>query len=145
MWMPLTAESLLSRVTAAEASRLASAATAAGQGNALEEIAAQVAAEWRAGLRRVAQVDSRPGYVPDEILTHVLADFRYRAFTRLPGIRDLLDELRVAEWTRANQVRDNLIKVSVAPPDALHIETEPKSGKPGPAIADPDSDSILGW
>ena len=145
MWIHLTAQTLLSRVTAAEASRLSTAAIDSGQTDALEEVAALVAAEWRGGLRRVTVVDSRDGYVPDEILPHVLADFRYRAFTRLPGMSGLLDDLRVAEWTRANQVRDNLHKVSVAAPDAAYAESAGSSGKPGPAVSDPDETSILGW
>jgi len=145
MWIPLTAQTLLSRVTASEASALARAAVASGQTDALAEIAALVAAEWRGGLRRVTVVDSRDGYVPDEILPHVLADLRYRAFTRLPGMSGLLDDLRVKEWERANHVRDNLVKVSVAAPDAAYAEAAGSSGKPGPAIADPDENSVLGW
>ena len=62
-----------------------------------------------------------------------------------PGMSDLLDDLRVKEWDRANQVRDALVKVSIQAPDAGHAETSAASGKPGPAIADPETDSILGW
>ena len=61
------------------------------------------------------------------------------------GMAGLLDDLRVAEWTRANQVRDNLVKVSISPPDEEFAETGAKSGKPGPAVADPDSRSVLGF
>lgn len=145
MWIQLTPDTLLSALSGRETARLRSAALGDGQTDALAEIAANVAAEWRGGLRRVTAVDARDGYVPDEILIHVLADYRYRAFTRLPGMSDLLDERRVDEWRRANAVRDGLAKVSIAAPDPEHAETSATSGKPGPAIADPDTDSVLGW
>lgn len=145
MWIPLTPESLLSRLSGQEAARLRTAALGTGQTDALAEIAALVANEWRGGLRRVTSVDTRPGYVPDELMLHMLADFRYRAFTRLPGMSELLDDLRMEEWRRANSVRDNLVKVSIAAPEAAYTETSSASGKPGPSIADPETDSILGW
>lgn len=145
MWMQLTADALLSRVTGVEQAKLNSAALKSGQSGVLEEIAGNLASEWRGGLRRVTTLDRRGGYVPDELLIHILADFRYRAYTRLPGISELLDDNRVKEWERANTVRDNLAKVSYAPPDPEYAETAEQSGKPGPAIADPDEASVLGW
>ncbi len=122
MWIELNADTLLTRVTGAEASALSRAALAFGQEDVLEEIAGQVAGEWRGGLRRVTVLDARPARVPDELITHILADFRYRAYTRLPGMGELLDDLRTAEWRRANQVRDALDKVTIAPPDPEHAE-----------------------
>ena len=145
MWIQLTPETLLGSITGMEAARLRTAALGDGQTDALSDIAANVAEEWRGGLRRVTVVDSREGYVPDELLVHILADFRYRAFTRLPGMSELLDDLRVKEWERANQVRDSLSKISIQAPEAEYAETAANSGKPGPAIADPETDSILGW
>ena len=143
MWTPLTASTLVSRVSGPEAARLASAARASGQDNALDEIAVQIAGEWRGGLRRVTVCDSRAGYVPSEMLMHILADFRYRAYTRLPGMGELLDDRRVDEWRRANQVRDNLHKVSIAPPADDYAETSAQSGRAGPAIADPEANRVL--
>ena len=145
MWIQLTPETLLGSITGMEAARLRTAALGDGQTDALSDIAANVAEEWRGGLRRVTVVDSREGYVPDELLIHILADFRYRAFTRLPGMSELLDDLRVKEWERANQVRDSLSKISIQAPEADYAEEASASGKPGPAIADPETDSILGW
>lgn len=145
MWIQLTADTLLSRVTGPEQAKLNTAALKAGQTGVLDEIALQIAKEWRGGLRKVTALDAREGYVPDELLIHMLADFRYRAYTRIPGMAELLDDLRVNEWNRANQVRDALVKVSIQAPDAEHAETSATSGKPGPAIADPETDSILGW
>lgn len=122
MWMILTADTLLTRLTALEHEALDRAATDWTQGNPLDEIAHEVAEDWRGGLRRVTTLDRRADAVPSEILIHVLADFRYRAFTRLPGMRSLLDERRVAEWERAMAVRDALAKVSYAPPDEGNAE-----------------------
>ena len=145
MWIQLTADALLSRITGPEQAKLNTAALKSGQTAVLDEIAGQVAKEWRGGLRKYAQLDARDGYVPDELLIHMLADFRYRAYTRLPGMAELLDDLRVKEWERANQVRDSLSKISIQAPEAEYAETAANSGKPGPAIADPETDSILGW
>jgi hypothetical protein len=145
MWIELTSEKLLAALSARESAALSRVALGDNQTDALAEIAANIAAEWRGGLRRVTVVDSRDLYVPDELFVHILADFRYRSFTRLPGMASLLDTLRVEEWRRANTVRDNLAKVSIVPPDADQAEASGSSGKPGPAIADPDADSILGW
>ena len=143
MWTELTADTLLSAVTGTEQAKLNTVALKSGQMDVLADIASQIAKDWRGGLRRVTVLDKRAGYVPDELLIHILAHFRYRAYTRLPGMSDLLDDLRAAEWTRANTVRDNLNKVSVEAPDADNAETVTTSGKPGPSIAYPDGESIL--
>ena len=134
MWVELTSETLLAALSGPERDALNRAALGATQEDALAEIAANVAAEWRGGLRRVTRLDQRPHYVPAELLAHILADYRYRAFTRLPGMSRLLDDARREEWRRANQVRDGLHKLSIAPPDPAHAEPEEASGKPGPAI-----------
>ncbi|MCL2103457.1 MAG: hypothetical protein FWH21_00140 [Kiritimatiellaeota bacterium] len=117
MWRELTPDDLLKRVAGAEHEALARAATSAAQGDVLAEIAAAVAGEWRGALARVAALDVRPLALPSEIEVHVLADFRYRAYTRLPGMESLLDALRVEEWRRANHVRDNLGRLVIEPPD----------------------------
>jgi len=143
MWIQLTAESLLTRVSSNEQARLNRAAVSTDQDNVLGEIAQQVASDWRSGLRKVTTVDTRTDYVPDELISHILAHFRYAAYTRLPGMGELLDDLRVKEWDRANTVRDNLIKHSVQAPDAAYAETTATSGKPGPAIAEPEPETVL--
>lgn len=135
MWQILTADTLLSRLSAPEHDALANAAAGWGQEAPLAAIAHEVAEDWRGGLRRVTTLDKRTDAVPSEILIHVLADFRYRAFTRLPGMRGLLDERRVAEWERAMDVRDALAKVSYAPPEDENVEAPDAVTLPLPEIA----------
>ncbi len=129
-WLILDKEALLSRLTGPEHEALDRAATDWTQGNPLDEIAHEVAEDWRGGLRRVTTLDRRTDAVPSEILIHLLADFRYRAFTRLPGMRSLLDERRVAEWERAMAIRDALAKVSYAPPDEGNAEAGTRAPLP---------------
>lgn len=135
MWMILTADSLLSRLSAPEHEALDRAAAGWAQEAPLDAIAHEVAEDWRGGLRRVTTLDKRPDAVPSEILLHILADFRYRAFTRLPGTRALLDDRRVAEWERAMAVRDALAKVSYAPPEDENLEAPDAVTLPLPEIA----------
>lgn len=141
MWVELTPETLLAALSGPERDALNRAALGTLQDDALIEIAANIAAEWRGGLRRVTRLDIRPGYVPQELLTHILADYRYRAFTRLPGMSRLLDDARREEWRRANTVRDGLHKLSISPPDPTYAESPEASGKPGPAIGKPKQPS----
>jgi len=145
MWIDLTPGLLLSRVTANEKEAVAAALASAAPG-ALDDIAAMVAADWRAGLRRIVAPDRRPLRIPDELLLHILADFRYRVFTSLPGMSALLDDLRVQEWRRAMEVRDGLAKWTVAPPaeeDAEGAE-DGAPGRPVPLVSDPDGEAVLG-
>jgi hypothetical protein len=129
MWNILTPETLLSRTADEEHDALATAATK--NPAVLAEIAGLVASDWRGKLARVATLSKRPLAVPDEALVHILADFRYRAFTRLPGLKFLLDELRVAEWERAMKAQDNLEAYQIEPPEEADIIPVP-SGTPGP-------------
>ena len=139
MWIELTSDALLARVASSEESRLRTAATRDSQPDPLGEIASQLSKEWRSGLRRVTTVDTRDGYIPDELLIHILADFRYRAYTRFPGMSELLDTLRVEEWRRANTVRDNLNKVSIEAPLPEYAPSAENSGTPDPVFSVPES------
>jgi hypothetical protein len=143
MWTQLTPSTLLNALSSGEHAALNRAATDPAQTDVLADIASTIATEWRGGLRRVCTVDVRDGYVPGELIVHILADFRYRAFTRLPGMKGLLDELRVKEWDRANTVRDNLAKIHIVPPETAYLETTDESGSPSPSISDPEETSVL--
>ena len=139
MWVELTSARLLGAMSAREVSRINAAVSGDASVDTLAGIAANVAEEWRGGLRRVTVVDSRDGYVPTELMTHMLADFRHRCFTSIHGLSELLDDNRVQEWNRANTVRDNLTKVTIKPPDAEYAESSETSGKPVPSISEPVS------
>jgi len=126
-------------MSAREVTRINAAASGDASVNNLAVIASNVAEEWRGGLRKVTAVDSRDGFVPTELMTHMLADFRHRVFTLLPGLSELLDQNRVEEWHRANTVRDGLVKVTIKPPDAQYAESSETAGKPLPSISEPVS------
>jgi len=139
MWHVLEVSDLLSRLSKAEHSALDRACTdLASQASALESIASEVASEWRGGLRRVTSLDKRPRAIPSELDLHILADFRYRAFTRLPGMERLLDDRRVEEWKRAMAIRDALAKLSYEPPEEENAEEATSSAIPTPFIAVPE-------
>lgn len=68
--------------------------------NAIQEVRGYVAG-------RVANVQGEGSTVPDELRDTTLALIRYRVFTRLPGMKKLLDELRVKEYDEAlRKLRD---------------------------------------
>jgi hypothetical protein len=106
-WKTLDETSVLSRLTDAEVSALKTAATRAGQPDTIAEIIGQVVQDWR-GLLRRHHVLAEGSTIPSEIESHVLAEIRYRLFTRLPGMKSLLDERRVEEWTEANRTKGRL-------------------------------------
>ena len=84
---------------------------------------------WRGKIRLFHTVDKRADYVPESLLEYILITVRYAAYTRLPQMGDLLDELRRREWERANQVMDNIKKFSI---DSVEEgeEEAPASGNP---------------
>lgn len=106
-WKTLDETSVLSRLTDAEVSALKTAATRAGQPDTIAEIIGQVVQDWR-GLLRRHHVLAEGSTIPFEIESHVLAEIRYRLFTRLPGMKSLLDERRVDEWNEANRTKGRL-------------------------------------
>ncbi|MEG2614011.1 MAG: hypothetical protein RR996_03095 [Alistipes sp.] len=134
-WNILTPDTLLSRLSGPEHDALNTAALSWAQSDPLPSIAHEVAEEWRGGLRRVTAVDRRIDAIPSELLIHVLADYRYRAFTRLPGLSRLLDDLRVEEWKRALTVRDALAKISYELPETQNLPIEGTIHLPLPAIS----------
>lgn len=107
-WIQLTINDVYDRLTAPEVSALKSAATKAGQSaTVVGSIISMCVQEWRGALRR-HHVLAAGETVPGELEAHVLADIRYRLFTRLPGMKNLLDELRVEEWREARRVLGKL-------------------------------------
>ena len=106
-WKILDETSVLSRLTDAEATALKTAAVRSGQPDTIVEIIGQVIQDWR-GLLRRHHVLAEGATIPSEIESHVLAEIRYRLITRLPGMKALLDERRVAEWDEANRTKGRL-------------------------------------
>lgn len=106
-WIPMTEMDVLSRITDAEATAVKNAAVRIGQPDAIAKIISQVVNDWRGRLRRHHALAAGPT-IPSELESHVLAEIRYRLFTRLPGMKPLLDPLRVAEWEEANKVKGQL-------------------------------------
>ncbi|MCL1857327.1 MAG: hypothetical protein FWF84_06805, partial [Kiritimatiellaeota bacterium] len=72
MWLELTTDMILSRLTAPEKAALETAAKDFAQDDPIADVAAQVAAEWRGAIARLVAVDRRPLFVPSELLIHVL-------------------------------------------------------------------------
>jgi len=134
MWIELTPDLILKRISAPEKNALNSAAKDIEQEDVLAEVCGLVAPDWRGVLARYVTLDPRPLALPDELMIHILADFRYRAWTRLPNMKTFLDERRVAEWERANKVRDTLLHTyTIEPPEGV-----PPSGNV-PSITNPPS------
>ena len=138
MWNELTPDLLLARLAEDEYNTLQTAATAPGQDDVLAEIAQDVAAEWRGKLARVTPLSKRTLALPSEVSIHVKADYRFRAYTRLPNMSVFLDELRVREWKRAMDVLDALNETNIEPPEEEDLLLPP-SGAPSPHVIAPES------
>lgn len=134
MWQILTKDDLLSRLSGPERDALDTAALDWAQESPLDAIVREVAEEWRGALRRATTLDRRPGAIPSEILIHILADVRYRAWTRLPAMTPFLDDRRVAEWQRAMAIRDALHRLSYEAPDPEHAEASGAVATPLPKV-----------
>ena len=135
MWIELTPETLLTRLTTEEHDALSIVAT--NLPDVLSDIVTLLVAEWRGGIARHVALSKRRRAVPDELMIHILADFRYRAYTRFPGMSAFLDANRMEEWRRANTVRDNLGKVQFEPPSADDLPEVSAGGSPLPSISVP--------
>ena len=130
MWKILDKNDLLSRLTAQEKNALNTASTDISQASALDDVCALVAQEWRSRIAKYHTVDVRALAIPDELLIHILADYRYRAFTRLPNMSFLLDQLRVDEWKEARDVLDNLDDFSLTPPETENMPETSATDEP---------------
>jgi hypothetical protein len=114
-WITITEDLVKTRLTGAEVSALKSAALAAGQTAVLTEVIGGVVQEWRGRLRKWHTL-AAGATLPDELEHHVLAVIRYRLFTRLPGMKGLLDELRVKEYDAAMKAQTELMDMAFEAP-----------------------------
>jgi len=88
-----------------------------------------IANAWRSKIRLFHSIDKRDNYVPESLLEYILIHVRYAAYTRLPAMGELLDDLRRAEWSRANEIMDNIRKWYIDPVDPEEEEVS-TSGNP---------------
>lgn len=107
-WITLTIDNVYDRLSQPEVNALKTAAIQKGQ-DVVTAVINMVVQEWRGALRRY-HVVGKGSTIPSELETHILADIRYRLFTRLPGMKTLLDDLRVEEWKEARRVFRELDK-----------------------------------
>lgn len=118
MWKKLDADLLKANLAETERNILKSIEIDTDVDNILQDACDNIAEMWRGRMRacKIA-VDKRPGYVPDEYLYFILVHVRYSAYTRLPAMGELLDELRRREWERANEIFDDPRKIRPSKPD----------------------------
>lgn len=131
MWIELNESNIYSRLSAPEVEALKGAATDRKQAAVIPEVIGMVVENWRAVLRKHHSV-SIGATIPEALEVHVLADIRYRLFTRLPDMGDLLDELRVDEWKEAMRVLNSGLKNYVFddPPEVPGAGVEVASSSP---------------
>ena len=117
MWIQLTPSLLKTHLAEAEIAALASVQKPFEVEKILADECHNVAEAWRGRLRQYHAIDRRADYVPSELMQFILAHLRYSSFTRLPNMETLLDDLRVKEWERANEIFDNPRKIDIEEPE----------------------------
>lgn len=126
-WTKIERDDVLARLSGPETDALERVATDWAQGDPIPEVIAMVCEEWRAALRRRFRIGPALT-VPSELRVHILADIRYRVFTRLPDV-GLLDERRVAEYEQAREVLAHLDRYIVEePPEEAAAASNPTAG-----------------
>jgi len=115
MWIELTPQLLKTHLAVAEQNALATVQVSFDVDSILEDECKNIANAWRGKIRLFHSIDKRANYVPESLLEYILIHLRYACYTRLPAMGELLDELRRAEWQRANDVMDNIRKYSIDP------------------------------
>lgn len=129
MWIELTPQLLKTHLAAAEIAALGSIQIPIDVDRILADECTNISNMWRAKIRLFHAIDKRDNYVPESLLEFILIHLRYACYTRLPAMGELLDELRRAEWQRANDVLDNIRKFSIDPVEPEE-EEESTSGNP---------------
>lgn len=128
-WVELTPTLLKTHLAATEIAALSNIQVPFDVEKILSDECANIANIWRSKIRLFHSVDKRDNYVPESLLEYILIHLRYACYTRLPQMGELLDELRRAEWNRANDVLDNIRKWAIDPVDPEE-EEESTSGNP---------------
>ena len=123
-WVELTPTLLKTHLAQAEIQALESIQVPFSVDEILQDECDNIANAWRSKIKLFHSVDKRNNYVPESLLEFILVALRYACYTRLPAMGDLLDELRRAEWNRANDVLDNLKKWFIDDVDPEEEETD---------------------
>jgi len=129
MWIELTPQLLKTHLAAAEIAALANVQVPFDVDRILADECRNIANAWRSKIRLFHSIDKRDNYVPESLLEYILIHVRYAAYTRLPAMGELLDDLRRAEWSRANEIMDNIRKWYIDPVDPEEEEVS-TSGNP---------------
>lgn len=124
MWVELTPTLLKTHLAQAEIQALESIQVPFSVDEILQDECDNIANAWRSKIKLFHSIDKRNNYVPESLLEYILVHLRYACYTRLPAMGDLLDELRRAEWNRANDVMDNIRKFAIDEVDPEEEEAE---------------------
>jgi hypothetical protein len=124
MWIPLTSALLQTKLTAAEFSSISAAQLPSGTTAA--ELIAQEITSTVAMVRGyvAANRENTLGEgetIPDELRDAALCILRHKTFSRIPGLKKLLDEARVREYEDAlAQLKDAAAgRFRVTPPETI--------------------------
>ena len=128
-WIKLDPPLLKTHLAVAEIAALANVQVPFDVDRILADECRNIANAWRSKIRLFHSIDKRDNYVPESLLEYILIHVRYAAYTRLPAMGELLDDLRRAEWSRANDVLDNIRKWFIDPVDPEEEEVS-TSGNP---------------
>lgn len=114
-WTQLTPELLKTHLAKDEIIALANIQVPTNVDAILTDECTNIANVWRGKIRLFHSVDKRTNYVPESLLEYILIQVRYAAYTRLPAMGELLDDLRRREWEKSFDVLENLRKWYVDP------------------------------
>lgn len=130
-WVELNPKLLKTHLAVAEVQALATVQVPISVDEILADECKNIANLWRGKIRLFHSIDRRDNYVPESLLEYILITLRYACYTRLPQMGELLDELRRAEWNRANDVMDNIRKFAI---DEVNPEEEESESTNNPVV-----------
>lgn len=130
-WVELNPTLLKTHLAVAEVQALATVQVPISVDEILADECKNIANLWRGKIRLFHSIDRRDNYVPESLLEYILITLRYACYTRLPQMGELLDELRRAEWNRANDVMDNIRKFAI---DEVNPEEEESESTNNPVV-----------
>ena len=137
VWITVDEEVVLARLSAPELNAFRNRALAAGQADPLTEVVKLVVPSVRGAIGANQQNVLADGLtLPESALRHALAIMRVMIANRLPGMKALIDDLRVEEWKTAE--RWLLSKPLVEQPDNAAPPSDQIQGGNRPRITPRD-------